>query len=217
MGKPRSAKARAKLAFERLSEEFPGSASQLCELRFSDPFQLLVATILSAQTTDVRVNATTPELFSKFPDAASLACANPAEVEDIIKSTGFFRNKTKSIIAMASDVNDRFGGTVPTSMEELVTLAGVGRKTANVVRSVAMELPGFAVDTHVTRLTKRLGLTTATEPVPIETEVTKLIPSRDWGAFSLRLILHGRRTCVARKPKCSSCRLADFCPSAFRI
>ena len=193
---------------------FPGNAQELCELDFATPFQLLVATILSAQTTDVRVNATTPALFARFPDAPSLAAADPGVVEDLIKPTGFYRNKTKSIIAMSSDVVTRFNGDVPHKMADLVTLHGVGRKTAKVVRSVAMNEPGFAVDTHVMRLTQRLGLTTQSEPVPIEADVTRYLPARDWGAFSLRLILHGRRTCVARKPKCGECDLADFCPSA---
>jgi endonuclease-3 len=159
----------------------------------------------------------TPALFARYPDAPALAAADPADLEDIIHSTGFFRAKARNLIGMAQGVVARFGGEVPRRREDLVTLAGVGRKTANVVRSVAFGLPGLPVDTHVTRLSQRLGLTTETDPVKIELALNKLIPERDHGAFSLRLILHGRRICIARSPRCAECNLADFCPSAFKL
>jgi endonuclease-3 len=178
---------------------------------------LLVATILSAQTTDERVNMVTPALFARYPDASALAAAEPAQLEEIIHSTGFFRAKARNLIGMAQGVVARFGGEVPSRMEDLVTLPGVGRKTANVVRSVDFGLPGLPVDTHVARLAVRLGLTTETDPVKVELALNQLIPSSDRGAFSLRLILHGRRVCVARLPRCAECSLADFCPSAFKL
>jgi len=214
MARPRTPAGRAREAEARLAHEYPGTAAELCALRFADPFQLLVATILSAQTTDERVNMTTPALFARFPDAPSLAAADPGVVEELVKSTGFFRNKAKSIIGMAQAVVDRHGGEVPTEMDDLVQLPGVGRKTANVLLSVAMGLPGLPVDTHVKRVTKRLGLTESTDPVKIELDLHALLPPKSWGAFSLRVILHGRRVCVARKPRCEECVLADFCPSA---
>ena len=161
MAKPRTAKGRARLTVERLAEVYPGTAAELCALDFKDPFQLLAATILSAQSTDARVNMVTPALFAAYPDAESLAAADPERVEELVKSTGFFRAKTRSLIGMASAVADRFGGKVPTSLEELVTIPGVGRKTGNVVRSVAFGLPGLPVDTHVLRVSERLRLTEA--------------------------------------------------------
>jgi endonuclease-3 len=196
---------------QRLAEEYPDAR---CELDHRNPYELLTATILSAQTTDVRVNMVTPVLFAAYPTADDLAHADPERVEEIIKSTGFYKNKTRSIIGMARTLTERFGGEVPGSMKDLVTIPGVGRKTANVVRSVALDLPGLPVDTHVTRLSRRLGLTTETDPVRIEYELNTMIPARERGRFSLRLILHGRRVCVARKPRCGECVLADFCPSA---
>lgn len=214
MGKPRSAAGRAKETAARLAGEYPGTAAELCALEFHTPFQLLVATILSAQTTDERVNMTTPALFAKYPDAGSLAAADPADVEVLIKSTGFFRNKTKSIIGMAQAVDRQFRGELPTDMDDLVKLPGVGRKTANVLLSVAMGKPGFPVDTHVTRLTKRLGITQETDAVRIEREVTRMVPPPQWGSLSLRLILHGRRVCIARRPRCEDCLLNDYCPSS---
>ena len=214
MGRPRTPAGRAKETSRRLSEEYPGSAVELCALKFETPFQLLVATILSAQTTDERVNMTTPALFAKYPDAISLAHADPGDVEAMIKSTGFFRNKTKSIIGMAQAVEAEFGGVIPEEMSDLVTLPGVGRKTANVLRSVAMNMPGIPVDTHVTRLSKRLGVTENTDAVKIEYDLMKMLPPAEWGAFSLRLILHGRAVCVARRPKCEECLLNDYCPSS---
>ena len=199
---------------ERLAGEYPGDAKTLCALTHDSPFQLLVATIMSAQTTDEMVNSVTPALFARYPTPADLADADPEEVEEIIHSTGFFRQKTKSIIGMARAVEERFDGEVPTELSDLVTLPGVGRKTGNVVRSVAFGLPGLPVDTHVGRLSKRLKLTNETDPVKVELDLNGLIPAEERGAFSLRLILHGRRICIARKPKCGECLLSDFCPSA---
>jgi endonuclease-3 len=198
---------------ERLAEEFPGSARELCALDFETPFQLLAATILSAQCTDVRVNLVTPVLFTAYPEAGDLAGANPEEVEEIIRTTGFFRAKTRSLIGMAGAVVERFDGEVPMALADLVTLPGVGRKTANVVRSVAFGLPGLPVDTHVLRLSRRLGLTEQDDPVKVELELNGLVPVAERGAFSLRMILHGRATCVARRPACGRCLLGDICPS----
>ena len=214
MGRPRTPGGRAKATVERLAAEYPGDSRDLCELDFSTPWELLVATVLSAQTTDVRVNMVTPGLFGRYPTPADLAGAEPAALEEMIRSTGFFRSKTRSLLGLARSVVDRFDGEVPTAMTDLVTLPGVGRKTANVVRSVALGEPGLPVDTHVTRLVGLLGLTTETDPVRIETEVGSLVPRAQWGSLSLRLILHGRRVCVARRPRCEDCVLADFCPSA---
>jgi endonuclease-3 len=174
---------------------------------------LLAATILSAQCTDARVNEVTPVLFARYPTPADLAEADPAELEEIIRSTGFFRSKAKSLIGMASGLVDRFDGEVPGRMDELTSLPGVGRKTANVVRSVALGLPGLPVDTHVLRLSKRLGLTDDDDPVRVEHELNPMVPAGERGEFSLRLILHGRRVCAARRPRCGQCVLADFCPS----
>jgi endonuclease-3 len=217
VARPRTPAGRARETNVRLAVEYPGSADELCALDHDGPFQLLVATILSAQTTDERVNMVTPALFARYPDPAELAAADPLELEEIIHSTGFFRAKARSLIGMAQAVVTEFGGEVPSRREDLVTLPGVGRKTANVVRSVAFGLPGLPVDTHVTRLSGRLGLTTETDPVKIELDLNQMIPARDHGAFSLRLILHGRRICVARTPRCADCLLADFCPSAFQL
>ena len=205
---------RSRLVSERLAGEYPGTAKELCELDHDNPFQLLTATILSAQTTDVNVNKATPALFAKYPTPEDLAGANPVDVEQIVQSTGFYRNKTKSIMGMAAALVERFHSQVPEKLSDLVTLPGVGRKTGNVVRSVAMELPGLPVDTHVLRLSKRLGLTTNEDPVKVEMDLNPMIKATDRGAFSLRMILHGRRVCSARKPRCGECLLADFCPSA---
>jgi len=215
-GRPRSPRGRARVVADRLAVEYPGTARELCALRHSNPYELLTATILSAQTTDERVNMVTPALFAKYPRPEDLAGANPAEVEELIRTTGFFRNKTRSIMGMAAAVVERFGGEVPHRMSDLVTLPGVGRKTANVVRSVAMGEPGLPVDTHVQRLSARLGLTTRTDPVKIEMDLNPLVRADERGALSLRLILHGRAVCKARKPRCDACVLADICPSAFR-
>ncbi len=219
MGKPRSAKGRAALVAERLAEAYPGTAKDLCELDHDTPFQLLAATILSAQTTDVRVNMVTPVLFAKYPTPADLAAANVEELEEMVHSTGFFRNKAKSLIGMATALEERFAGEVPSSLEDLVTVPGTGRKTANVVRSVAMNEPGLPVDTHVLRLSRKLGLVTdelGDDAVKVEHALNALIPPDQRGVFSLRMILHGRRVCDAKKPKCSECVMADFCPSAMR-
>jgi endonuclease III len=210
---PRGAKGRARLAVERLEELYPGTARQLCALAHDGPFQLLVATILSAQCTDERVNMVTPSVFARYPDAFALAGSDTAELEEMIKSTGFFRAKTASLQGMAAALVERHGGKVPATMEELTALPGVGRKTANVVLSVAFEIPGLPVDTHVGRLTRRLRLTAESDPVKVERDVCGLVPAREWGPLSLRLILHGRAVCRARTPRCGDCALGDFCPS----
>lgn len=210
MAKPRSPKGRARRTHERLAAEYPDAE---CELDHENPFQLLIATILSAQATDVGVNKVTPTLFARFPDAESLAGAANDEVEQLIGSLGLFRNKTKSIIKCANQLVDRHDGQVPTSMKDLTALAGVGRKTANVVRSVALDLPGLPVDTHVLRLSGLLHLTSETDPVKVEYELNPMIPAQERGLFSLRMILHGRRVCIARRPNCAECVLNDFCPS----
>jgi endonuclease-3 len=211
---PRGARQRAKIVLERLTVEYPDAR---CALVHDDPFQLLVATILSAQSTDELVNKVTPALFARYPTAADLADADPDEVETLIHSTGFFRSKTKSLLGMAATLEERFDGQVPRDLEDLVTLPGVGRKTANVVRSVGFDLPGLPVDTHVGRLTRRLRLTKETDPVKVELDLNRLIPEDERGRFSLRLIEHGRRVCLARRPRCDVCFLADICPSAFKV
>lgn len=205
---------RAEIVLQRLGELFPGSATELCALVHDNPFQLLEATILSAQCTDERVNLVTPALFAAYPEPADLASADPAKVEAIIRSTGFFRAKTANLLGMARGLVERFDAMVPETIEELVSLPGVGRKTANVILSVAFAKPGLPVDTHVGRLARRLGLTKETDPVKVERDLCALVPPEDWGALSLRLILHGRRTCMARQPRCDECVLADICPSA---
>ncbi|MDH5521283.1 MAG: endonuclease III [Acidimicrobiia bacterium] len=210
MAKPRSPKGRARRTNERLAQEYPDAE---CELDHENPFQLLVATILSAQATDVGVNKVTPGLFARFGDAEALAGASHEEVEQLIGSLGLFRNKAKSIIKCAKQLVERHDGRVPTSMTDLTALAGVGRKTANVVRSVALDLPGLPVDTHVLRLSRLLELTTETDPVKVEYDLNPMIPATERGVFSLRMILHGRRVCVARRPNCAECVLNDFCPS----
>jgi endonuclease-3 len=209
--RPRSPAGRARLAHARLAEAYPDA---VCELDHRNAFELLVATILSAQSTDQRVNMVTPELFGRWPDAESLAAADPEQVQEVVRSTGFYVNKTKSIIGMATHLVERFGGEVPGAMADLVSLPGVGRKTANVVRSVALGLPGLPVDTHVLRLTKRLGIRSEEDPVKVERELNPMVPAAERGDFSLRLILHGRRVCFARRPNCPGCVLADFCPSS---
>jgi len=195
-----------------LAEAYPGDTRELCALVHDGPFQLLAATILSAQTTDEAVNSVTPALFARYPAPADLAAADPADVERLVHATGFFRAKTRSLLGMATALEDRYGGQVPTRMQDLVTLPGVGRKTANVVRSVAFGLPGLPVDTHVGRLSRRLGLTAETDPVKVEADLDAIVPATERGGFSLRLILHGRRVCQARRPRCGECVLAPFCP-----
>jgi endonuclease-3 len=215
--RPRTAAGRARRTHERLAQEYPGTARELCALVHRNPYELLAATILSAQTTDERVNQVTPQLFARYPTPQDLARAAPEDVEQIIRTTGFYNNKRKSLLGMANALVERFDGQVPSSMEDLVTIPGVGRKTANVVRSVAMDLPGLPVDTHVGRLSRRLGLTTETDPVKAELALNPMVPAAERGVFSLRLILHGRAVCVARKPRCDVCVLNDFCPSAFKV
>jgi endonuclease III len=217
VAKPRSPKGRAVETARRLAEEYPGAPAELCELDHADAFQLLVATILSAQSTDANVNKVTPALFAHYPTPAALAAADPGELEVEIHATGFFRSKAKSLLGMATALVERYGGQVPHAIEDLVTLPGVGRKTANVVRSVALDEPGLPVDTHVLRLSKRLGLTVLDDPVKVEHELNAMLRPGERGLFSLRVILHGRRVCVARKPRCGDCVLNDFCPSAFRV
>jgi endonuclease III len=211
MARPRTPNGRARVTNERLAIEYPDCH---CELDFRNPFELLAATILSAQCTDERVNMVTPSLFAAFPTPHDLAAADPEVVEEIIRSTGFYKNKTRSLLGMAAALVERFDGEVPRRMADLVTIPGVGRKTANVVRSVALGEPGLPVDTHVTRLSHRLGLTPETDAVKIEMALNPMVPADERGRFSLRLIWHGRRICVARRPKCAECVLADFCPSA---
>ncbi len=186
-----------------------------CELDHTSPWQLIVATVLSAQTTDKRVNMVTPDLFARYPTPAALAAAKQDDVESIIKSTGFFRNKAKSIIGLANAVTERFGGRVPATIDELVTLPGVGRKTANVVLGNAFNInEGVVVDTHVGRLSRVLGLTSESDPVKVEAALMQLAPRDAWTLLSHLLIWHGRRVCDARRPRCAECALADICPSA---
>jgi endonuclease-3 len=204
MARPRTPKGRAREAARRLAEAYPEA---VCELDHGNAYELLVATILSAQSTDANVNKVTPALFARYPTPDDLAAADPEELERLIHSTGFFRAKARSLIGMANRLVEAYGGEVPGPIEDLVTLPGVGRKTANVVRSVALDLPGFPVDTHVQRLTRRLAITNQTDPVKIETEVNAMVPANELGNLSLRLILHGRRVCFARKPRCGECNL----------
>ena len=211
MARPRSPKGRARRTQEQLAGEYPDA---VCELDHTSEFELIVATILSAQATDVGVNKATPALFERFPDAETLAEAEPEEVEPYVSTIGLFRNKSKSLVGMARMLVDDYGGEVPGAMPDLVRLPGVGRKTANVIRSVALGLPGLPVDTHVTRLSNLHGPTTETDPVKIEMELNPMIPAAERGDFSLRMILHGRRVCVARRPRCEDCVLNDFCPSS---
>ena len=215
--RPRTPAGRARRTLDRLADEYPGTAKELCALQHRNAYELLAATILSAQTTDERVNMVTPHLFAKYPTPEDLAAADPSDVEEIIRSTGFYNNKRKSLIGMAQALVERFDGQVPSRMEDLVTIPGVGRKTANVVRSVGMDLPGLPVDTHVGRLSRRLDLTQETDPVKAELALNPMVPAGERGALSLRLILHGRAVCFARKPRCDLCVLNDFCPSAFRV
>ncbi len=211
--RPRTPAGRARAVHTLLAEEYPDAE---CELDHRNAFELLAATILSAQCTDARVNLVTPALFDRYPDPRSLAAADPEELEALIRSTGFFRSKAKNLIGMAAGLVDRFDGEVPGAVADLVSLPGVGRKTANVVRSVALGLPGLPVDTHVLRLSKLLGLTVDDDPVRVEHELNPMVPAAERGEFSLRLILHGRRVCVARRPACDRCVLADICPSVQR-
>jgi len=184
-----------------------------CELDFETPLQLLVATILSAQCTDKRVNQVTPTLFAKYPTAADYAAADRAELEGLIKTTGFFRAKTNSLIGLGQALCERYHGEVPGRLKDLVTLPGVGRKTANVVLGNAFDVPGITVDTHFGRLARRFGWTEQTDPDKVEAEVGALIPRKEWTLFSHRMIFHGRRCCFARRPACGACPVARWCPS----
>ncbi|MDB1086511.1 endonuclease III [Streptomyces sp. ACA25] len=183
------------------------------ELDFENPFELLVATVLSAQTTDLRVNQTTPAVFAKYPTPEDMAAADPAALEELIRPTGFFRNKTKSLLGLSAALRDRFGGEVPGRLEDLVSLPGVGRKTAFVVLGNAFDVPGLTVDTHFGRLVRRWGLTEKTDPEKVEAEIGAILPEKDWTMFSHRTIFHGRRICHSRKPACGACPIAPLCPS----
>jgi endonuclease-3 len=199
----------------RLEQTYPDAK---CSLEHTNAYELLVATILSAQCTDARVNMVTPELFARFPDVATLADADQEDLENRIKSTGFFRNKTKSLLGMARAVVDTHRSSVPSTMDELTKLPGVGRKTANVILGNAFGLnEGVVVDTHVTRVSFRLGLTRETEPVKIEQDLMKIVPREKWTLFSHLLIFHGRQICVARRPLCEQCPLWDLCPSSLVV
>jgi len=205
-------RARAREAYDLLAAEYPDAH---CELDFEDPFQLAVATILSAQTTDERVNMVTPELFSRYPTAKALASAWQEDVEEIIRSTGFFRNKAKNIIGFARGLMADHGGEVPASMDALAALPGVGRKTANVILGNAFGVDeGVVVDTHVKRLAALLGFTKATTPEKVEQDLMQIFPRERWTMLSHLLIWHGRRVCIARRPKCEACAVSHLCPSS---
>ncbi|MBF9070640.1 endonuclease III [Streptacidiphilus fuscans] len=205
------AKVRAARKINRaLAEVYPYAHP---ELDFDNPFQLLVATVLSAQTTDLRVNQTTPALFAAYPTPELMAGANPEELEELIRPTGFFRNKAKSLLGLSATLRDNFGGEVPGRLEDLVTLPGVGRKTANVVLGNAFGVPGITVDTHFGRLALRFGWTTSEDPVKVEQEVGELVEKSEWTMLSHRVVFHGRRICHSRKPACGACPIAQLCPS----
>ncbi len=204
-------KARMRSILRALRREFPVPA---CALVHDDPFQLLVATILSAQCTDERVNMVTPDLFARFGSAEAMAAAPQEDIAEIIRSTGFFQNKSKNLKACCQALVDRHGGAVPATMEELVALPGVGRKTANVVLGNAFGVPGFPVDTHVRRITNLLELTDSENPDVIEQHLCAITPKKDWTDASHLIILHGRKTCIARRPKCGECVIAKHCPSS---
>jgi endonuclease-3 len=201
--------ARARRIVRLLAEAYPDAHCALCH---DGPLQLLIATILSAQCTDARVNMVTPALFARYPDAGAFAEAEPSELERMIHSTGFFRNKARNIIACCRELVERHGGEVPATMEELAALPGIGRKTANVILGNAFGVPGIPVDTHVSRLSQRMGLTKETDPVKIERDLMRLVPQKEWTMFGHRMIFHGRQVCHARKPLCEQCTLAAVCP-----
>ena len=200
----------ARRIYRTLMEQYPYARA---ELDFDSPLELLVATVLSAQTTDVGVNKVTPVLFRAYPDAAALAAANPEDMEAILKPTGFYRAKTRAVMKLSADIVERFGGEVPGTMKDLVTLPGVGRKTANVVLGNAFGVPGITVDTHFGRLARRFGWTTSTDPVEVEKEVGALFPRKDWTMLSHVVVFHGRRICHARRPACGVCPVVQWCPS----
>jgi endonuclease-3 len=202
-------RARARRIVRLLAREYPDAH---CALNHETPLQLLVATILSAQCTDARVNLVTPALFARYPDAKAFATADARDLEAAIQSTGFFRNKARNIRACCQTLVERHGGEVPGTMEELVPLAGVGRKTANVILGNAFGVPGITVDTHVGRLSRRMGLTTETDPEKVERDLMQLIPKKEWTQFSHRMIFHGRQVCHAREPRCDDCVVAKVCP-----
>ncbi|OMH27559.1 endonuclease III [Tersicoccus phoenicis] len=208
---PLARKRRSRRINRLLAQTYPYAVA---ELDFGNPFELLVATVLSAQTTDVRVNAVTPALFAAYPDAHALAAADETRLQELVQPTGFFRAKSRSLLALANRLVDEFDGEVPADLDALVTLPGVGRKTANVVLGNAFGIPGLTVDTHFGRLSRRLELTTSEDPVQVEKDVAELIERSEWTMFSHRLIFHGRRVCHARKPACGACVIAGLCPSA---
>jgi endonuclease-3 len=203
-------KVRAKVIYRQLSKNYP---SVRCELDYKNAFQLLVATVLSAQCTDKRVNQTTPALFKKYPNPQKMAKADAKDIQNLVKSTGFFRAKAKNIKGLSNKIIEEFDGKVPSNLEDLITLPGVGRKTANVVLGHAFGIPGITVDTHFGRLSRRFGWSKQNNPVKVEFEVGELIPQKEWTNLSQRMIWHGRRVCHSRKPACGACALAKLCPS----
>jgi endonuclease-3 len=203
-------KVRAKVIYRQLSKNYPNVR---CELDYKNAFQLLVATVLSAQCTDKRVNQTTPALFKKYPNPQKMAKADLRDIQKLVKSTGFFRAKAKNIKGLSNKIMEEFDGKVPSNLEDLITLPGVGRKTANVVLGHAFGIPGITVDTHFGRLSRRFGWSKQNNPVKVEFEVGELIPEKEWTNLSQRMIWHGRRVCHSRKPACGACALAKLCPS----
>ncbi|MCC3763752.1 endonuclease III [Glycomyces sp. TRM65418] len=216
--KPRQGRTESELAKKRRARKINrllavAHPDAHCELDFTNPLELAVATILSAQCTDVRVNLTTPALFAKYRTAEDYAEANPEDIEAIIRPTGFYRNKTKSIIGLGKALVEHHDGRLPQDLESLVKLPGFGRKTANVVLGNAFGVPGLTVDTHMIRINNRLGLVEGKDPVKLERQLQQLIEPREWTLYSHRIIFHGRRVCIARKPACGACTLAAVCPS----
>jgi endonuclease-3 len=203
-------KVRAKVIYRQLSKHYPNVR---CELDYKNAFQLLVATVLSAQCTDKRVNQATPALFKKYPNPQKMAKADLRDIQNLVKSTGFFRAKAKNIKGLSNKIMQEFDGKVPSNLEDLITLPGVGRKTANVVLGHAFGIPGITVDTHFGRLSRRFGWSKQNNPVKVEFEVGELIPQKEWTNLSQRMIWHGRRVCHSRKPACGACALAKLCPS----
>jgi endonuclease-3 len=203
-------KVRAKVIYRQLSKSYPNVR---CELDYKNAFQLLVATVLSAQCTDKRVNQTTPALFKKYPNPQKVAKADLRDIQNLVKSTGFFKAKAKNIKGLSNKIMEEFDGKVPSNLEDLITLPGVGRKTANVVLGHAFGIPGITVDTHFGRLSRRFGWSRQNNPVKVEFEVGELIPQKEWTNLSQRMIWHGRRVCHSRKPACGACALAKLCPS----
>jgi len=203
-------KVRAKVIYRQLSKNYPNVS---CELDYKNAFQLLVATVLSAQCTDKRVNQTTPALFKKYPNPQKMAKADLKDIQNLVKSTGFFRAKAKNIKGLSNKIMEEFDGKMPSNLEDLITLPGVGRKTANVVLGHAFGIPGITVDTHFGRLSRRFGWSKQNNPVKVEFEVGELIPEKEWTNLSQRMIWHGRRVCHSRKPACGACALAKLCPS----